>query len=83
MNYRQSRKLENIALASGAVLSIIGALFDWEPLVWLGAAVMIAGIAQAFFFCRCPNCGESLDLRGSLPSYCPACGIRLGEEKEE
>ena len=43
----------------------------------LGVAAAIAGVVQAMFFCRCPYCGESLEIRGGLPNYCPVCGKKL------
>lgn len=77
MNYRQSYRLMNAALIAGAVVGFAGALLNLGPVMALGAGIAIAGVVQAMVFCRCPHCGESLEIRGGLPNYCPVCGKKL------
>ena len=44
----------------------------------VGAIVFIVSLIQAFIFCTCPHCGDSLmNVRGALPEYCPKCGNEL------
>ncbi len=77
MNYRQSCRLMKIALGIGAAAGFLGALLELGAMMALGVAAAIAGVVQAMFFCRCPYCGESLEIRGGLPNYCPVCGKKL------
>lgn len=80
MNYRQSYQLLNTALAAGLVIALLGAILDKPWIMTLGGAIAIAGVVQAVLFCRCPNCGESMETRGGLPAYCPSCGNKLEEK---
>ncbi|MCI8653339.1 MAG: hypothetical protein HFF11_06580 [Angelakisella sp.] len=77
MNYRQSNRLEGIALAVGLIMEGIGILVQQELLLLFGGIIALAGIFQTKFFCRCPNCKKPLDTRNGMPRCCPACGIRL------
>ena len=52
MNYRQSYRLLNTALAAGLVIALLGAILDKPWIMTLGGAIAIAGVVQAVLFCR-------------------------------
>ena len=49
-------------------------------ILWMGIAgivIMVLGMGQTVFFCKCPYCGSNFNIRAKLPKFCPACGKRL------
>lgn len=47
----------------------------------VGGIILFAALIQAFIFYVCPHCGYSLmNVRGSIPEYCPKCGEELKED---
>lgn len=81
LTYRQSYRLMYVFLGAALLLGLPAALFEFKPLMYAGIAAALAGILQTAIFCRCPHCGESLNIRGGLPNYCPDCGEKLDEEE--
>lgn len=82
MNFRKSRELMWIGFAVGILIMVIGMAFENEKIITgfmaVGAIVFIVSLIQAFIFCTCPHCGDSLmNVRGALPEYCPKCGNEL------
>ena len=49
-----------------------------NPLTYIGAAFMAAGVIIGIFKCRCPSCGRHVsDNAPLLTEYCPYCGEKL------
>lgn len=65
-----------LGLWGGFILAFLLILFE-HPLA--GFAVMLAGIAQACIFYRCPHCKKSLMKICGIHNYCPHCGGELFE----
>lgn len=80
--YRQSYRLLYVFFGAAFFLGFIAAVLEFEPLIYIGMAVVLAGVIQSVIFCRCPHCGRLLGMRrGGMPAYCPDCGEKLDEEK--
>ena len=61
----------------GLVLAQIGrpaARDGMNGLLWTGLILMICGMIWHILFIRCPHCGSTFRLRGSIPKHCPECG---------
>lgn len=70
----------------GAVLIVVGGLLsrslEPHPLLWIGAALFLAGEAFNVLTLRCPKCGCFLAVHGKVfPDYCPKCGAKLDEDE--
>ena len=49
-----------------------------NPLTYIGAAFMAAGVIIGIFKCRCPGCGRHVsDNTPLLAGHCPYCGEKL------
>ena len=77
MDYRESYRILNIGLAVGVVLILFATMIEVLWLVFVGTVVALAGMIQAFLFCKCPHCGARFNLRAKLPKFCPECGKEL------
>ena len=77
MDYRKSYRIYNIAVWVCLVLVLFARL---AKSLWMGIAgivIMVLGMGQTVFFCKCPYCGPNFNIRAKLPKFCPACGKRL------
>ena len=82
MNFRKSRNLMWVGFAVGILIMAVGIAFENEKttLAFMTVGIIIFALAaiQAFIFYLCPHCGYSLmNVRGSIPEYCPKCGKEL------
>ena len=66
MDYRKSYRIYRIAVWVFLVL-----------VLFAGIVIMVLGMGQTVFFCKCPYCGSNFNIRAKLPKFCPACGKRL------
>lgn len=77
MDYRKSYRIYRIAVWVFLVLVLFASLAE---ILWMGIAgivIMVLGMGQTVFFCKCPYCGLNFNIRAKLPKFCPACGKRL------
>lgn len=77
MDYRKSYRIYKIAVWVYLVLVLFASLAES---LWMGIAgivIMVLGMGQTVFFCKCPYCGSNFNIRAKLPKFCPACGKRL------
>ena len=80
MDYKKSYSLLSAGTICGAIIVFIGLAFGEMigcMIASLGLAAMLAGIVQALIFCRCPECGTLLKIRGKKPNCCYGCGYKL------
>lgn len=75
-DYKQAESLGFWLAIPGAV--VIGVAANLESAIpWIvGIALIAAGLATMFRFCRCPHCNAYLG-RNTNASYCPRCGEKL------
>ena len=46
-------------------------------ILWMGIAgivIMVLGMGQTIFFCKCPYCGSNFNIRAKLPKFCRRAG---------
>ena len=77
MDYRESYRILNIGLAVGTALLLFASMTEVLWIGIVGIVVALAGMIQAFIFCKCPHCGARFNLRAKLPKFCPECGKEL------
>jgi len=83
MDYKKSYLFFHIGLIGGACIVFIGLSlslhigFLGQVITICGLIGMLGGMIQAFLFCRCPQCGALLKLRGKKPNCCHNCGCEL------
>lgn len=87
LTLRQWCALGGVIAGLGAVLVMVGGQLsrplEVHVLVWIGAAVVLAGVLLAAVKVRCPKCGCFLVLQvRNIPEYCPQCGAKLDEDEQ-
>ena len=79
MDFRKSYRIYHIAV--WVFLALGCCLRGWRRAFGIegsrGIVIMVLGMGQTVFFCKCPYCGSNSDIRAKLPKFCPACGKRL------
>jgi len=72
----------NLTLA-GLAIAAIGAYFSnpLEPhfILWVGIAILVAGMLYRLLFVRCPHCGDRFIGLRTFPEFCPQCGKKMDE----
>lgn len=82
MNFRTSRILMIIGFVIGILIMAIGIAYE-KYMLWflaVGIIIYVLGFIQALIFYNCPHCKYCLlNVRGSVPDFCPYCGGSLKE----
>jgi len=72
------RKMTLVALVLLACAALLSAQESARQmfllLVAMSVLAFLMGSVQLALFCKCPNCGASLNVRGIFPHNCPKCG---------
>lgn len=79
MNYNKSYQIGRIGIVTGIFIILLGMALGIELFLYIGLIVIIGSAVQESIFYRCPNCNESLSIRGKRPKHCPECGFKLDE----
>ena len=66
-----------IGIVVGAIVGFSGIHTQLKWAVVVGVIIMIASLVQTCFFCCCPHCKKTLNIRGGKPKYCPECGGKI------
>lgn len=77
MNHNTSRILMYVSWAIGILPTSFGVALKWWWLAAIAGSILIAGMIQAFIFCRCPCCGGNIMKKVLGQEYCPYCGEPL------
>lgn len=56
---------------------LLGVAIKGGFITYIGLIVVIGSALLEAIFYRCPNCNESLSIRGKKPKHCPGCGYKL------
>ena len=70
MNPRKACVLRDTLFVVGFVIML--AAYIYEPLIVIGAIVMISGLIPEFKYNKCPHCGKRLGRNEAV--YCQHCG---------
>lgn len=70
MTVKQARKIRDGLMIAGFVIMLLAYVYD--PLIFVGAIVMISSLIPHFLYNRCPHCGEQLGRNEG--KYCQHCG---------
>ena len=73
MKVRDARNLRDILFILGFIV-MLGA-YIYEPLLTVGAVVMLSGLIPHFLYNKCPHCGKQLGR--SDGKFCQHCGKKL------
>lgn len=63
----------------GLFLLLLGVEIKVGFIAYIGLIVVIGSALLEVIFYRCPNCNESLSIRGKKPKHCPGCGYQLDD----
>lgn len=61
----------------GLFLLLLSITIKVDFIAYIGLIVIIGSASLEAIFYRCPNCSESLSIRGKKPKHCPGCGYKL------
>lgn len=73
MKIKAARKLRDGIFILGFLTMLAAGLY--EPLLYIGAVVMISGIIPDYLYNKCPHCGKHLGR--SEGDYCQHCGGKI------
>ena len=79
MNYNKSYKIGRMGVGVGLFLVFLGLVIEIDFIGYIGLIVVIGSALLEAIFYRCPNCNESLSIRGKKPKHCPGCGYKLDD----
>lgn len=73
MKARKAQKLRDGLVISGFFVMLTAYL--WEPLLTIGAIVMITGLIPDFLYNKCPHCRKRLGRNEG--AFCHHCGGKI------
>ena len=79
MDYNKSYKVGRMGVGVGLFLLLLGVTIKVDFIAYIGLIVVIGSAILEALFYRCPNCNESLSIRGKKPKHCPECGYKLDD----
>lgn len=74
MNLRTAHRIKTTLFIVMIVMVLLIRISGSEVFLFLEFVALIAALAIAFLFVRCPHCGCYLSTHGK---YCPKCGEEL------
>lgn len=77
LDYNKSYKVGRMGVVVGLFLLLLGVSIKVDFIAYIGLIVVIASAILEALFYRCPECNESLSIRGKKPKHCPGCGYKL------
>lgn len=75
MTIKQARKIRDCLMIAGFVIMLLA--YVYEPLIWIGAIVMVSCLIPHFRYNKCPHCGKQLGRNEG--EYCQHCGKQLDD----
>lgn len=76
MTIHKARKLRDGLIIAGFVTILLATVY--EPLGYVGAAVMISGIIPDWLYNKCPHCGKHLGRNEG--KFCQFCGGQIDNQ---
>lgn len=73
MSCLKARKTRDALLILGALFCLVAYLF--QPVVYIGMALWLAGLAVHVLYCKCPHCGSHIGR--NYGDFCQYCGKKL------
>lgn len=73
MSVKRARKIRNALIIAGFVIMLLSYVYD--PLIFVGAIVMLSCMIPDFLYNKCPHCGKRLGRTEG--KYCQFCGGQI------
>lgn len=68
-----------MGIGIGLFLLLLAVAIKVDFIAYIGLIVVIGSALLEAIFYRCPNCNESLSIRGKKAKHCPGCGYKLDD----